>query len=73
MKSWVDELSQEDVDYIQGFIDYDNSIITRGVMICGKCCSLDDAHIKRIHKATQLEINRIKDTYGLLSPGMPMN
>lgn len=62
------QLPQKEIDNIQGMIDYDDSIISKGCMIMGRCCSLDDDHISRIKSATQYHIDRIKAKYGLIPP-----
>ena len=55
------QIEDKQIVYIQGLIDFDNKVIESGIMLCGKCCSLDDAHIKRIYAAIQKEIDRIKN------------
>jgi len=54
-------MTDNQIAYIQGLIDFDNKVISKGKMMCGKCCSLSDAHIRRIHTATQKKIDRIKN------------
>ncbi len=62
------QLPQEEIDNIQGLIDYDDFIISRGCIIMGKCCSLADDHIKRIRSSTQYRVDRIKAKDGLIPP-----
>ena len=54
-------MTESQITYIQGLIDFDDKVISKGVMMCGKCCSLSDVHIKRTHATTQEEIDRIKN------------
>jgi len=55
------EMTESQIAYIQGLIDSDNKVISKGKMMCGKCYPLSDVHIRRIHATTQKEIDRIKN------------
>lgn len=48
------------VQAIQGMIDYDDSRIAAGQYLFGRNISLENDHIKRIHKSTAREIEMIK-------------
>jgi len=59
----IETLTQEDIDYIQTLIDYDDEIIRKGAYICGRNVSLDNEYIKRIRASTQREVAKVRYKY----------
>lgn len=53
------DFSPAQVRYIQALIDWDDKVISHGQTVRGKRMFLDNAHIRRIHKATEDEIDKV--------------